>query len=84
LERVSNPLKQQQRQVPRRWGGDRDPASPRRACASLFAISIVENRLPDPRLQDARAPDVSGLTILLLIILGRFLERIGMLLPLGN
>jgi hypothetical protein len=67
-------------------GGDRDPASPRRACARLFAFFVVGVRLPDRLLQDARALDVSGLTTCSssFWILGRFLERIGMLLPLGN
>lgn len=53
--------------------------------ASLFAFFIVETRLPDLLLQGARALDLSGLTILLLIILGYiilgcFLEGIGMVL----
>jgi tripartite ATP-independent transporter DctM subunit len=53
--------------------------------ASLFAFFIVETRLPDLLLQGARALDLSGLTIVLLIILGYiilgcFLEGIGMVL----
>jgi tripartite ATP-independent transporter DctM subunit len=53
--------------------------------ASLFAFFIVETRLPDLLLAGARALDLSGLTIVLLIIagyivLGCFLEGIGMVL----